>query len=192
MILLTNFYVSPDPIYNGNTFLLKKCKNLGSEYCRRFNDNGFDEKYNILDPKVVISEIANLSDEPLFISIFRDHKENTNFYRDFFGKYYTVSFREKSLINNSTWDNKRKDIENLLIKYPGDAKCVISAIHDINKNNGGKCKNYYMVRTEAINKGSSGKNWIKILPALRLIGFIPSRDYKSPCIYEKLMGHVWS
>ena len=79
MILLTNFYVSPDPTYDGNSFLLKECKKLGSEYCRRFNDNGFNEKYNGLDPKVIISEIAKLSDEPGFISVFRDHNENTDF-----------------------------------------------------------------------------------------------------------------
>ena len=190
MILLTNFYVSPDPTYDGNIFLLKECKKLGSEYCRKFNDNGFDEKYNRLDPKVVISEIAKLSDEPGFISIFRDHKENTNFYRDFFGKYYTVSFREKSLINNSAWNNKRKDIQNLLTKYPRDAKLVISAIHEINRNIGGKYKNYYMVRTEAINKGFSGKNWIKIRSELQLIGVIPSGDYKSLYIYEELIPLV--
>ena len=134
-ILLTNFYVDLDPINTGSGSLLQVGKKIGSEYCRRFNDNGFDEKYNRFDPKVVISEIAKLSDEPEFISIFRDHKENTNFFRNFFGKYYTVSFREKSLSSNSVWDNKRKDIEKLLARYPGDAKFVISAIHDINVKN---------------------------------------------------------
>jgi hypothetical protein len=189
-ILLTNFSLSLDPINTWDGPILQECKNLGLEYRRRFNDNDFDEKYNRLYPKLVNSEIANLSDEPGFISIFRDHKENTNFYRDFFGKYYTVSFREKSLINNSAWDNKRKDIQNLLTKYPRDAKLVISAIHEINRNIGGKYKNYYMVRTEAINKGFSGKNWIKILSELQLIGVIPSGDYKSLYIYEELIPLV--
>ena len=189
-ILLTNFYVDLDPTNAGVCSLLQVCKKIGSDYCRRFNDNGFDEKFNRFDPKVVISEIAKLSDEHEFISIFRDHKENTNFFRNFFGKYYTVSFREKSLSSNSVWDNKRKDIEKLLARYPGDAKLVISAIHDINAKNGVTFKNYYMVRTEAINRGYSGKNWIKILSELQLAEIIPSGDYKSLYIYEELMPLV--
>ena len=111
-------------------------------------------------------------------------------FKGFFGKYYTVSFREKSLINNSAWDNKRKDIEKLLRKYPGDARFVISAIHEINVKIGVKYKNYYMVRTEAVNKGFSEKNWIKILSELQLIGVIPSGDYKSLYIYEELLPLV--
>lgn len=169
---------------------MQECKKIGSEYSEKFKGRGFDEKYNRFDPKVVISEIAKLSDEPEFISIFRDHKENTNFFRNFFGKYYTVSFREKSLSSNSVWDNKRIDIEKLLARYPGDAKFVISAIHDINVKNGVTFKNYYKVRTEDINKGFSGKNWIKILSELQLAGIVPSGNYKSLYIYEELMPLV--
>ena len=189
-LIISNYYESPDPQYARNSFLLQECRKLGSEYCKKFNDNGYDDKFNHMDTDKVVSEIVEIADENEFLSIFKDHEENTRFYRDFFGKCYTISYKDGLLKNASFWDDKRKEIEKFLSKYPGDAKIVLATIHDINVQNGVKYKNFYMVKTEAENKGFSGKNWMKILSELQLIKIIPAGDYKDLHIYDELVPLV--
>ena len=56
--------------------------------------------------------------------------------------------------------------------------------------NGVRFKNYYTVTTETVNKGISGKCWMKGPSELQLIRVIPSSDYKSLYIYQEFIPLV--
>ena len=186
-ILLSSFYTYSDPAGDGNLFLFHECQNLGSEYCKRFNDHGYDNSYNRIDTEKMVSEIASKADDTKFLSYFNSHKENVKWYRDFFGRYYTLISKENILKNSSLWPKKRKEIENILLKYPEDAMKVISAIYYVNAEMGITFKNYYMVKAQAMNLGFSGKNWFKILSELQLIGVMPPGKYKHIEIYKEIL-----
>ena len=189
-MLLSHFYRHSDPEGDGNLFLFHECQNLGSEYCKRFNDHGYDNEYNRIDTEKMFSEIASRADESQFLSYFNSHKENINCWRNFFGQYYTLICKENILKNSSLWPEKRKEIENILSKYPDDASKVISAIYYVNAEMGITFKNYYMVKAQAMNLGFSGKNWFKILSELQLIGAIPSGSYKHVEICREILPLV--
>ena len=189
-ILLSSFYTYSDPAGNGNLFLFQECKNLGSEYCKRFNDHGYDNSYNRIDAEKMLSEIARKADEIKFLSYFNYHKENVKWYRNFFGRYYTLISRETILKNSSLWPEKRKEIENILSKYPEDAMKIISAIYYVNAEMGITFKNYYMVKAKAMDLGFSGKNWFKILSELQLIGIMYTGSYKHIEIHKEILPLV--
>ena len=189
-ILLSGFYTYSDPSGNGNLFLFHECQRLGSEYCKRFNDKGYDSEYKKLDFDTVISEIANRADESEFLSYFNSYKENIKCYRDFFGRYYTLICKENILKNSSLWPEKRKEVENILSKYPEGGIKVLSAIYYVNAEIGITSKNYYMVKAQAMNLGFSGTNWFKILSELQLAGIIASGGYKHIEIHKEIMPLV--
>ena len=189
-ILLSGFYTYSDPAGNGNLFLFHECQRLGSEYCKRFNDKGYDSEYKKLDFDTVISEIANRADEDEFLSYFNSYNENIKCYRDFFGRYYTLICKENILKNSSLWPEKRKEVENILLKYPEDGIKILSAVYYVNDEKGVTFKNYYMVKAQAMNLGFSGKNWFKILSELQLAGIIGSGTYKHIGIHKEILPLV--
>ena len=186
-ILLSDFYIYSNPSNGGDLFLLHECQRLGSQYCKKFNDNGYDREYKSLDFNALISEIINKVDEDRFLSYFNSYKENIKCHRDFLGKYYTLFCKENILKNYSVWDKKREEIENILLKYPGDAIKLLSAIYYVNAEKGITYKNYYTVNVQAQNMGFSGKNWFKILSELQLAGIMVSGTYKHIKVYEEIL-----
>ena len=190
IILLSDFYTYSDPVGNGNLFLFRECKRLDSEYCKRFNDHGYDNEYKRIDIKKMISELASKTDEALFLSYFNSYKENIKCYHNFFGRYYTLICKENILKNSSLWPEKRKEVENILSKYPEGGIKVLSAIYYVNAEMGITFKNYYMVKAQAMNMGFSGKNWFKILSELQLAGIIASGSYKHIEIHKEILPLV--
>lgn len=173
---------------DGNS-LFDVCKKLGSSYCMKFNDNGYDEKYARYESDKVIREVAiHISDEQLR-DLFRNNKERLSSYYNFLGSRYTYWFKTKELSMESEQENIRKQLHELIEQYSDNGKAILGAIYELNFERNMAFRNYLEVIALALKKGYKrgikGKGYPSIFSDLILIGII-DHDRKDLRIFEEL------
>lgn len=189
-ILLERIF--PHPYSGSNSdgnLLFHLCKELGSSYCQKFDDRGYDEEYNSFDSDKVIREVAKYISDDQLKSLFKDNKEKLSSYYNFFGSRYTYKSKTKELSMESEQENIRRTLHELMVQYSDNGKAILSAIYELNFERNFRYRNYWEVIALAIRKGYKsgikGKSYHSIFSDLILAGIIES-DRRSLRIYEEL------
>ncbi|AKA47886.1 hypothetical protein IX51_00940 [uncultured archaeon] len=182
--------------YSGRTLeenlLFKLCRELKSDYCLGFNDNGYDDKYKGFDSDKVTKEVARLISDQKLNDWLSQNKEMLNDFYDFNGEYYTFNGKNKEFTQSSNWDMFRDRIKEFLEKFGNQGGSVLNAILELNEE-GRRYRNYYENQTLAGRKGFKqgvkGQGYNTLLSELELSKIIDfdKRDLRIP---EELMPLV--
>ena len=96
-------------IFEGLT-LLAIGKNLGDDYCIKFDERGYDSNYNYFNEDEVAKRLATtLTDEQL-LNISEKYRGKLSTYWSFLGRYYTYDPKKRRLLLESTWSKIREEI----------------------------------------------------------------------------------
>lgn len=173
-LLLKRIFSIPYASVENPPILLRICKELGDEYCLKFEDTGFTKNYEKCDPEQVIIRAARLLTDDNLLTCCEKYKKYLNKYNDFKGKYYTYSCQTQNLKIESDWPKLEKKLRDLILDYPGGAKAVLEAIWEVNIDHDKKWDNWWAIHTVAKEKGL-GQGWIKIIEKLDLMCVIDKR-----------------
>lgn len=163
-------------------------RELGSDYCMGFNENGYTDKYEGFDPKKVRSEVLErLTDEKL-VYYAEKYSNKLRIFRNFYGQFYTFRLKEGKLVLSSQWNVIEKKLTDFLVRYGTNGRVVLEAIYEVNFEHNLTSKNYYPVLTLAKNKGL-GRGWRYILSELQLME-IMGNDSRHIAIYAEMRSLI--
>ena len=168
--------------------LFSICRELGSDYCLGFNENGYTKKYEGFNSKKVRSEALRLMNDESLDKYVEKYSDKLHIYRSFYGQFYTFDRKNRKLYHESRWSKIEEKLLLYLNKYKSNGKAVLEAIYEVNTVQSTSYKNYYMVMTLAKNKGL-GKGWRTLLSELQLMDLIDD-DTKHILITEEVLPLV--
>lgn len=189
-LLLKRIFPALYPSVQDPPVLLKICRDLGDEYCLRFEETGFTQNYQEkCDPQKVLKRCARSLTDDNLLSYCKKYKEFLNKYRDFKGERYTYNHRTQEVRLESQWPRLEKRLHDLVLDYPRGTETVLEAIWEVNIEHDKKLDNWWAIHTVAKNKGL-GRGWIKIIEELDLLGIIDK--HKGDISIPEEMIDFWS
>jgi hypothetical protein len=172
----------------GQVSMLQIGKELGDEYCSRFNERGYDSNYNRCDENEVVNRVARKIDDQQLLKIFEKYKGKLKTYYDFKGKYYTYIGSKQEFRIRSEWPSLEVEMEKLFTKYGKDVSSLLEACFKVIVEMDKKWDNYLYIQNIAKDLGCN-KGWRKALTDLEIIGVI-SRHKGDIGIPEELLPFV--
>jgi len=96
-------------MFDGRT-LLAIGRDLGDDYSVRFNESGYDDKYNYFSEDEVVKRLANILTDEKLLNISQRYRDKLSTHWSFLGRYYTYDPEKKELLRESSWDRIKDEI----------------------------------------------------------------------------------
>jgi len=159
-------------IFEGLT-LLAIGKDLGDDYCARFDERGYDSNYNYFNEDEVVKRLANILTDEQLLNISEKYKDKLSTYWSFLGRYYTYDPEKRRLLLESSWDRIREEIHSVYRSVGESVYGILKAFLELKKDwtYWSSCKyNPLLFRAEELIGTSRGLK--KALDGLRAKGIV--------------------
>jgi hypothetical protein len=160
-------------MFDGST-ILAIGKELGDDYCTRFDDRGYDANYSYYSEEEAIDHVARLVTDERLLNYARTHKSALRSYWRFDGNYYTYDPDKKELTLDSNWPSIKKSLETVRERHGRATFGVLQAYLEQRRDwSAWSDCDYSQLAYRAEELG--GEGWRKALIALEVAGVIMKR-----------------
>jgi len=133
--------------------LLMIGKEIGDEYCKGFNEQGYDANYKRFNSNQVVANIATKISDKQLIELSIKHSNKLQNYRSFLGYFYTYFADKKQLKIGNVWDLIESKLEEIYKKYGKVAYGVLKACYEVYFVQSRRWDNYLFIQSIASEIG---------------------------------------